>query len=258
MEIKSQYEALNASELGKKVLKAQDKISQIEMTKVKNEIGIEIIPAWNAFKLKEKYPFAEIVDEEFNKMLKDVIPEKAMLSSRFTSWINRERNELLVDSKLNADHYFKKQTNFTTGEINTFSPPEVAQMKIDYLEKNIDKIKKAFQTFINTNKEKAFADESECKAWKEYYAKQVEKVNNFLNNEDFSYYNKKDKDGNIKKEGTREDAEQHQRNLNELISQVDENINEATLRQQNTFQPLAENEFNDLPEPKNTNSPMRK
>ncbi len=51
-------------------------------------------------------------------MIKRTIPKEAVLSTRFQNWITKEKNELMVDSKINKDAYFKEQVNFETGEVS--------------------------------------------------------------------------------------------------------------------------------------------
>ncbi|EAI7269803.1 hypothetical protein B0619_07550 [Campylobacter lari] len=222
--------ALYESELGQSMLKAQEASQQATMSKVKNEIGKDVIIAWNPFTLKTKYPFAEAISKEFNKMLDNTIPKNTLVSSRFQSWINKERNELMIDSKINRDEYFKQQIDFNSGEVVENKGLALVQAKLEYLNKQLSKTQKAFITHMQNNSNLAFADKEECEAWKSYYMSKQNEVQNFIERNDFSHYNIVDKDGNIKKEGNIEDVQEHQKNLQAKIEQVELAQQEAEKR----------------------------
>ena len=67
-------------------------------------------------KLKQN-PYAVVVANAYDEMVKNTIPQDAILSTSFQNWITRTKNELIVDSKIARDDYFKEQTNFETGEV---------------------------------------------------------------------------------------------------------------------------------------------
>ncbi|MCW1538008.1 hypothetical protein OLR75_07810, partial [Campylobacter jejuni] len=57
----------------------------------------------------------------------------------------------------------------------------------------------------------------ECKAWKAYYEARNQEVSNYIQNNDFSYYNTTDKEGKILEEGTQEKALEHQNHIQSKI-----------------------------------------
>ncbi|EPE7038003.1 hypothetical protein ACSL7O_001630 [Campylobacter jejuni] len=226
------YNKLISSDLGQAMLKAQEKTDQINMSKYTNEIGKEIFIPWNPYNLNSKYKFSIVVADAFDEMIKEVIPKDTIISSQFQSWINKEKNELMVDSKLNRDQYFKEQIDFETGEVYQNSGFSLVNAKMNYLEKSIEKLKKAFTTFLNNNPEKALANNEECKAWKAYYEARNQEVSNYIQNNDFSYYNTTDKEGKILEEGTQEKALEHQNHIQNKINAVDKAQAEAESRMQ--------------------------
>ncbi len=52
------------------------------------------------------------------------------------------------------------------------------------------------------NPEIAFASKEQLEKWQNHYASQAQKVSQILESGDYSYYDKKDKEGSIVKEGT--------------------------------------------------------
>ena len=65
-------------------------------------------------------------------MVEKTIPQDAILSAQFQSWVNRERNDLLYDSKIAKDNYFKEQTNFKTGQVTINRKNDLLQAKLNY------------------------------------------------------------------------------------------------------------------------------
>lgn len=217
------------TELGKEFVEARERADRKNMSYRENEIGESVIVAYNPYTLKNqrdgygqlKFPYAEVISKAFDKMIKETIPENAILSAQFQSWINRERNELMLNSKINRDDYFKEQTNFKTGEVTENYRNDLIEVKMDYLKQQLDIKQKAFRTFMTNSAEKAFANEETLQKYQEYYSSQAEKVSNILKSGDFSFYDKKDKEGNIIKEGTQEDALQHQSNIGAMMDKLD-------------------------------------
>lgn len=220
------YEDLQKSELGAKMLKAQERSNQLTMPTTINEIGMNKVIEWNPYKLQEKNPFSFVIAEAFDQMIKKTIPQDAVLSTRFSNWITREKNELMVDQKINRDSYFRENINKETGEVTTNYGSDLIFKKLEYLEKSITNTAKAFKTHMQKNPEIAFANEEELGKWKEYYSAQAQKINTFLENQDFSNYDKKDKEGNTVKQGTEEDAIQHKGNVDSLLNKVDSKLEE--------------------------------
>lgn len=222
MKMLNEYEKkkLFESELGSEMLKAQEKSQKVKMSKTINEIGKEVITSWNPITIKDRFPFAEIIFKEFNKMIDETIPKEAILSSRFQSWINSERNELMVDTKINRDDYFRQQVDFETGEISDNKGISLVNAKKEYLRNKIERLSKAFTTHMKKNPEIAYADKDELDLWQNYYAKQTEKVQNAFESNNFQNYDIKDKNGNIKKQGDIEDAQNHLNNLTQKLEQV--------------------------------------
>ncbi|EAL2352325.1 hypothetical protein ACMC3V_001800 [Campylobacter coli] len=237
------YNDLQKSELGSKMLKAQDRSNQITMPTSTNEIGLSKIIEWNPFKLQEKNPFAVVIAEAFDKMLQETIPQDAVISTRFSNWIAREKNELMVDSKINKDAYFKENIDKETGEVTNNYGSELISKKLEYLEKSIANTAKAFKTHMQKNPEVAFANEEELKKWKEYYSIQAQKINTFLENQDFSNYDKKDKEGNTVKQGTEEDAMTHKGNVDSLLNKVDNKLTEMKVSKEEIPEYVNEESF---------------
>lgn len=225
-------------ELGKNFVEAKQRADRKNMSYRENEIGEKIIVAYNPYTLKNqrndsgqlKYPYAEAVFNAFNKMLKDTIPENAILSAKFQSWINRERNELMIDSKINKDDYFKMQTDFETGEIEINRGNALIQAKMDFLNKNLERISKAFKTHMEKNSQEAFANEETLQKFAEYYKDKAQKVVKILESGDFSAYDRKDKEGNIAQKGTQEDALQHQNNIGNALEKIEKAQAEQSAR----------------------------
>ena len=83
----------------------------------------------------------------------------------------------------------------------------------------------------------AYASEEELGKWQNYYNAQKQKVEERLKSGDFSSYNKTDKQGNIIKEGTLDDAVSHNQNIDNLISQVQQAREEQANRVNSTKEP---------------------
>ncbi|EJC0907044.1 hypothetical protein MX167_001461 [Campylobacter upsaliensis] len=226
----TKYEELAQNELGQKMLKAQEKANAATQYYTTNQIGKDSVVAWNPYKLLEKNPFAVVIAEAYDEMVKRVIPKDSIISTRFENWINSQKNELMVDSRINNDHYFKNQTDFSTGEITKNNGANLVQAKMDFLQKSLNALEKAFNTFLRDRPQDALASKEELNAWQTYYQKQAQKVEQILEKGDFSHYDKKDKDGNIIKEGSEEDAKAHKDRLNELIEKTKANQAEAEAR----------------------------
>ncbi len=209
------------TELGKAFVEAKQKSDRINMSYRKNEIGEDVVIEYNPYKLLDKHPYAEVISEEYDKMIERVIPKDAILSASFQSWINREKNELMVDSRINRDEYFKEQTNFETGEITQNRGNDLLVAKIEFLNKMLTRLEKAFTTHMKNNSDKAFADAETLEKYERHYQGQLQKVNAMLESGNFSYYDKKDKDGNVIEEGTQEDAQKHKGNIDNLMSKVE-------------------------------------
>ena len=92
--------------------------------------------------------------------------------------------------------------------------------------------------------EDALASKEELKAWQDYYQAQSKKVEQILESGNYSYYDKTDKEGNVIKEGSEEDALAHKARLDELMEQTKANQAEAEARasQNATSQPNYVNE----------------
>lgn len=226
----TKYEELVQSELGQKMLKAQEKANSAKQHYYKNAIGKDSVVAWNPYKLSEKNPFAFVIADAFDEMLKRTIPQDSILSTRFENWINSKKNELMVDSRINNDNYFKNQTDFQTGEVTKNNGINLVQAKMDFLQKSLSSLEKAFTTFLREKPNEALASGEELSAWQNYYQSQAQKVDKILESGDYSYYDKKDKDGNTIKAGSEEDAINHKKNLDNLIKQAEANQAEADAR----------------------------
>ena len=213
---------LMKTDLGKAFVEAREKADRTIMSYRKNEIGEDVVVAYNPYKLAKKYPYANIIAKEFDKMVEKTIPKNAILSSQFESWITREKNDLMVDSRINKSNYFK---SFNTGEIdekNSISRNDILKAQMDLLSKEIKRVEKAFTTFITNNAENAFANKEALEKYSEYYSSQLQKVNQRLESGDFSAYDKKDRDGNVIEQGTLDDAKEHKSNIDNLISKVND------------------------------------
>ncbi|TNB61105.1 hypothetical protein [Campylobacter helveticus] len=240
----TKYEELAQNELGQKMLKAQEKSNSVTQHYSKNQIGKDSVIAWNPYKLLEKNPFAVVVAEAYDEMIKRTIPKDAILSTRFENWITSKKNELMVDSRINNDHYFKNQTDFATGEITKNNGADLVEAKMNFLNKCLTSLEKAFTTFLRDKPEDALASKEELKAWQDYYQAQSKKVEQILESGNYSYYDKTDKEGNVIKEGSEEDALAHKARLDELMEQTKANQAEAEARasQNATSQPNYVNE----------------
>lgn len=210
------------TEMGKDFIEARQKAESLKQHYKTNEIGEQEVIAWNSYKLKNgKSPYAEAIEKAFNKMLEKVIPEDAVLSTRFQNWITKERNTLMVDTKINKDKYFREQIDFNTGIIETNRGNAITQAKMDYLKDKLAILEKSFKKHMADNPEIAFASKEQLEKWQNYYASQAQKVSQILESGDYSYYDKKDKEGSIIKEGTREDALKHQEHIGNLMNKID-------------------------------------
>lgn len=209
------------TELGKAFVEAKQKSDRINMSYRKNAIGENVVVEYNPYTLSKKYPFAEAIAKEYDKMIEKIIPKDAILSSSFQSWITREKNELMVNSKINRDEYFKEQVIFETGETILNKGNDLLQIKMDFFQKRLQALEKAFKTHMTNNADKAFADEETLKKYETHYTEQAKKVKQMLESGDFSYYDKKDEKGNVVKAGTQEDAQKHIENIDNLIDKVE-------------------------------------
>lgn len=226
------------SELGKNFVEAKQRAERKNMSYRENEIGESVVVAYNPYTLKNqrnkfgelKFPYAEVISKAFDNMLKEIIPQEAIISSSFQSWINREKNELMLDSRINNDAYLKEQINFETGEVNTNYGNALILAKMELLNKLLVQKLKAFRTHMSKNPDKAFADEEALQKYSEYYKNQANKVSKMLESGDFSYYDKKDKEGNVVQKGTQEDALKHQNNLQSNLEKIDKAQTEQSLR----------------------------
>lgn len=218
------------TELGKAFIEAKQRAERINMSYRKNAIGEDVVVEYNPYTLSKKYPYAEVIANAYDKMIEKVIPKDAILSSSFQSWINREKNELMVNSKINRDEYFKEQVNFETGEAILNRGNDLLQAKINFLQKSLSTLEKAFTTHMRNNADKAFADEETLKKYETHYVEQAEKVKQMLESGDFSYYDKKDEEGNVIKAGMQEDAQKHINNIDNLLDKV----NKAQNKYQNS------------------------
>lgn len=214
------YEELGQTEFGREMLKSQDRAENLPMNKHTNPIGEEIINSWNPYKLQNKFPFALTISNAFEKMIEKTIPNNMILSTRFQNWIIKEKNELMVDSKINRDNYFREQTDFKTGEVVKNNGANLVQKKIEYLLKELDKLEKSFTTHMQNNPDIAFASKEELNKWQQYYEKQLSNVMHNIEVGDFSAYDKKEGEI-IVKSGTEEDALKHADNITGKIRQVD-------------------------------------
>lgn len=93
---------------------------------------------------------------------------------------------------------------------------------MSFLTNSLDRLQKGFTTHMNQNADKAFADEQTLKKYESYYQEQIKKVNERLEQGDYSYYDKKDKEGNVTQAGSEEDAKKHKENIDTLLSKVGE------------------------------------
>ncbi|OCS21953.1 hypothetical protein CFVI97532_07070 [Campylobacter fetus subsp. venerealis cfvi97/532] len=223
------FAELAQTELGKSMLKSQERAEQVSIGKYTNPIGEEIFTTWNAYKLQNKFPFAVTIANAYDEMVEKTIPKDMILSTRFQNWIIKERNELIVDSKINRDAYFKEQTNFETGEVTKNTGLNLVQVKIDYLLKELEKLEKSFKTHMQNNPDIAFASKEELGKWQEYYEKQLTNVRNNIEVGNFSAYDKKEGE-KVVETGTKADAEAHEINLQAKIKQIDAATAELELR----------------------------
>lgn len=218
------------TELGKAFLEAKQQNDRTNQFYKKNEIGDDVVVEWNPFKKLKQNPYAVVVANAYDEMVKNTIPQDAILSTSFQNWITRTKNELIVDSKIARDDYFKEQTNFETGEVFENRSNDLLKAKMDYLEKQLSYISKAFKTHMERNADKAFADEETLGKYKDYYAKQAQKVSERLERGDFSAYDVKDKEGKVLKAGSEEDAQKHKSNIDALLSEVENAQKEQSSR----------------------------
>lgn len=223
------YTELAQTELGKEMLKSQERSHQLSMNKHTNQIGEEVFNAWNPYKLQSKFPFAVTIANAYDQMIDRTIPKDMIISTRFENWLIKEKNELMVDSKINRDNYFKEQMNFETGEVTKNTGSNLVQAKIDYLVKELDKLEKSFKTHMQNNPDIAFANKEELGKWQAYYEKQLQNVRNNIEAGNFSAYDKKDGE-NVVATGTEEDAKQHEINIEAKIKQIDTATAELELR----------------------------
>lgn len=224
------FTELMQTELGKDMLKSQEKANQIPMNKHTNQIGEEIFNSWNPYKLQEKFPFAVAISKAYDQMIENTIPKDAILSTRFQNWIIKEKNELMVDSKINRDSYFRQQTSFETGEVYRNYGANLVEAKIEYLEKELEKLGKSFKTHMENNPEIAFASKDELNKWQNYYNEKLKIIKESIELGNFSAYDKKDGE-NVVSIGTKEDAQKHEINMQSKIQQVDAAMAQLELRE---------------------------
>ena len=120
------------TELGKAFLEAKQQNDRTNQFYKKNEIGDDVVVEWNPFKKLKQNPYAVVVANAYDEMVKNTIPQDAILSTSFQNWITRTKNELIVDSKIARDDYFKEQTNFETGEVFENRSNDLLKAKMDY------------------------------------------------------------------------------------------------------------------------------
>lgn len=221
------------TKLGKAFVEAKERAERLNQHYKENEIGEQEIVSWNPYKLRQKNPYAEIIADTFDEMIKTTIPEDAVISTRFQNWITREKNELMVDSKINKDAYFKEQINFETGEVIENRANAIIKEKIKYLNEQLSILQKSFITHMKKNPEIAFASKEQLEKWNEYYNKQAEKVNQILESGDYSYYDKKDKSGNVIESGTQKHAQEHFINIENASSKINEALERQAERAKN-------------------------
>lgn len=220
------------NERTKGFLEISQKLDSVKNYYDKNAIGEEVVVRWNEFNQKEKNPYAQHIAKEFDKMIEKIIPKDKIISARFESWINKERNELIVDSKLNSNNYFKSWTDFNTGETFTRNQNEIILAKSEYLGKELDRLEKSFLTHMQKSPEIAFASKETLEKWASYYEKRQAEVRSHLEQGDYSEYDKKDKNDNITKVGTEQDAVSHLQNIENRRIIVENSLNEK--KEQNT------------------------
>lgn len=213
------------NERTKGFLEVSQKLDSVKNYYSKNAIDEEVVVRWNEFNQKEKNPYAQVIAKEFDKMVENIIPKDKIISARFESWINKERNELIVDSKLNSDNYFKSWTDFETGRVFTRNKNEIIEAKGNYLGQELNRLEKSFVTHMQKSPEIAFADEKTLEKWANYYDKKQVEVRSFLEQSDYSSYDKKDKNDNIIKVGTEEDAVSHLQNIESRRLIVENSLN---------------------------------
>lgn len=175
---KMDYQSLMQDELARSMLNTQQEMNKAKIGMVENPIGEMVYKKWNANTLKDKYPFAPLIEKEFNKMLKEVIPEGTVLSSRMDSWITKERNHLMVDSRINQNHYFKKNIDFETGETSQNNQIEIVEKKLELLKKEINSFRKALETTKTQKPEIFYPSQEELNKWGEYYQKRLDEIKN--------------------------------------------------------------------------------
>lgn len=123
---------LMQTELGKALVEAREKSESLKVNYKENVIGEKVAVRLSEQKALEKNPYAVAVAQAFDKMVEKTIPQDAILSAQFQSWVNRERNDLLYDSKIAKDNYFKEQTNFKTGQVTINRKNDLLQAKLNY------------------------------------------------------------------------------------------------------------------------------
>lgn len=229
---------LMQSELGKAFVDARQKAERIKMHTRPNVIGEDVVIQFNPFNQVQKgHTYAQVISDAFDKMIERTIPKDAILSAQFESWINRERNELMIDSRLNKDNYFKSQTDFATGEITENTRNDILLAKMNLLNDSLDRLSRAFTTFMEKNAEKAFANEDTLKKYEEYYSKQLQEVQRRIESGDYTAYNKTDKDGAVISQGSQEDAVRHKQNIDSILDKVEQAKAEQQARVSETQEP---------------------
>lgn len=246
-----QYKELYESEIGQAFLKAEEVANSANIKTFTNQIGQEMLRKWNPKTFTEqiksektgkifvKNPYAEIISAEFDKMVVEVFPKEAFLSRRLQNWITKEHNELLIDPHLSSDKYSKKvlEVEFEkNGILDKPNKMDIMREKINYLQKELGRIKQAFTTFKEKNPNEIYESKENLEKWTEYYAGQIAKVNNSIKNGDFSDYDRTNKEGEIYKVGTLEDAKTHKENLenkqHNLVQQLENATNEIVNKQE--------------------------
>ncbi len=86
---------LMQTELGKALVEAKEKSESLKVNYKENVIGEKVAVRLNEQKALEKNPYAVAVAQAFDKMVEKTIPQDAILSAQFQSWINRERNKMI-------------------------------------------------------------------------------------------------------------------------------------------------------------------
>lgn len=219
---------LLANERTKGFVEVAQRLDSVKNYYNQNAIGEEVVVKWDAFKQKDKFPYAMEIAKQYDEMIEKTIPKDMILSARFESWIKKERNELISENKLNSDAYFKSWTDFNTGEVFTRNQNEIIEAKGNYLDKELNRLQKSFVTHMQKSPDLAFANEETLQKWANYYDKRQEEIRSHLKQGDFSSYDKKNQIG------TEQDAVNHLNNIKNRMAMVENALNEKKQDNQQT------------------------